>query len=315
MDEAIAAIVVSFNTRALTLRCLETLLAAGDSIAEIVVVDNGSVDGSVEAMEGLSEKVRVIRAGRNLGFGAANNLGMRSTSSRYVALVNSDAFVEPDAMRVLRKHLLSRPQVGVVGPLLLNADGSRQESCFHFPTPGRAWLENSGLLWLGKRIHREPVLSAGRVEWVSGACLMVRREVIEQVGGFDEAFFLYSEETDWQRRIRNAGWSVEWEPAARVVHLGGASGGIASLVVREYFYSGVDRYFLKHHGVPGVMALRGATFFGALLRGILGVFGGGVLRPGGYTLWLLNRQLTHRFPLSATSKQDGGVGQEILKAG
>ena len=303
MDDSIGGIVGGFNTRELTGGGLKAPLEVGDSISEIIVVDNGSVDGSAEAVEQLASKIRVIRAGRNLGFGSANNLGIRNSHAEYLALVNSDAFVEKDTLQVLQRYLASDSNVGVVGPLLLNADGSCQESRFRFPTPGRAWMENCGLMWLLNRLapRKRPAIGED-VDWLSGACLLVRREVIDGTGGFDETFFLYSEETDWQRRIRFAGWSVHFVPTARAVHLGGGSAGGASLVVREYFFEGVDRYFRKHHGVCGLILLRGATVFGVFVRGIFNW----VNIPGRQTLdqawWLLKRQLTRGFPVVVSDR-------------
>jgi GT2 family glycosyltransferase len=129
----------------------------------------------------------VIRLSQNIGFGPANNMGVGSTTSPFVALVNSDAFVFPGALQTLRDYLLANPKVGVVGPRLLNVDGSMQESRFSFPNPVRAWAENLGLATIMKWINRDGLLSQGPVEWLSGACLMFRREVWERVGGFDES--------------------------------------------------------------------------------------------------------------------------------
>ena len=309
-DAAVAAVVVSFNTRKFTVRCVQALLDSDAPLREILVVDNASSDGSAAAVEALSARVRVIRAGRNLGFGAANNLGMRSSSADYFALVNSDAFVEGCALGRLRDHLLNHPKVGVVGPQLLNEDGSPQESRFYFPTPLRAWWENLGGPRLSAKPPGNPHRESVRVEWLSGACLMIRRAVWEEVGGFDESFFLYSEETDWQRRIVNAGWEIHWVNAARVMHVGGGSGVGASLGTKEYFYEGVDRYFRKYHGITGVLLLRAAMVVGVLLRWMAWKLGAGegVSRERVASWrWLLTRQLTRGMP-QWTRKNAGSAG-------
>ena len=309
-DASVAAVVVSFNTRKFTLRCVQALLNSDACLHEILVVDNASSDGSAAAVEALSARVRVIRAGRNLGFGAANNLAMRSSSADYFALVNSDAFVEGGTLGCLRDYLLKHPKVGVVGPQLLNEDGTPQESRFCFPTPLRAWWENLGGPRLISKPPGNPHRKLRRVEWLSGACLMIRRAVWEEVGGFDESFFLYSEETDWQRRIVDAGWKIHWVNAARAIHVGGGSGEGASQGTREYFYEGVDRYFRKYHGIRGVLLLRAATVVGVLLRWTawkLG-FGERVSRERvANWRWLLTRQLTRGMP-QQTRRNRGSTG-------
>lgn len=300
--EAIDVVVVSYNTRELTLRCVDCLLASRNVKIDVVVVDNGSSDGTLEALAHLSPRVHMIPLTNNVGFGGANNIGLRRGCAPYVALINSDAFVEPDTLFQLVEYMESHPRVGVVGPRILNEDGSVQKSCFHFPTPQRAWLENTGIVWLlDKLAPITNVLKRGAiwvhpVEWLSGAALMVRREVIGDVGGFDERFFLYSEETDWQYRIRQSGWQILWVPEVQVVHLGGGTGGGGGSVrVRECFFESVDRYFRKHYGLIGVLQLRAATALGAGIRLIVGwVFRKENPASVSYS-WLLRRQLTKGF--------------------
>lgn len=299
-NDEISAVVVSYNTRELTVRCVESLLSCG-SVREVCVVDNASLDGTVEALAALpipkGTRLLVKRLKENIGFGRANNRGFEEVRGGYIALVNSDAFVSLGAMEGLRSYLQAHPEAGVVGPCLLNADGSFQESRFAFPSPARAWAENTGVLALlkiagmGAPMDRR---SAGRVDWLGGACLMVRREVWADTGGFDSAFFLYSEETDWQRRIQNQGWEIHWVPEIAVTHLGGGSGLAEREAVREHFFEGVDRYFWKHHGKIGVVSLRCAMIIGAVLRWIREA-----AKPMGHTslpAWILHRQMTREFP-------------------
>ena len=303
----VCCVVVSFNTKALTLRCLAAFREAACVVSEVCVVDNASSDETVSLLMDSAywndlEQIRkkntpvlsVISLSQNIGFGPANNMGVGSTTSPFVALVNSDAFVFPGALQTLRDYLLANPKVGVVGPRLLNSDGSMQESRFPFPNPARAWAENLGLAGIMKWINRESGLSQGPVEWLSGACLMFRREVWERVAGFDESFFLYSEETDLQRRVRLSGWEVHWVPEAVVTHLGGSSGVGMREAVREYFFEGIDRYFLKHYGRWGAVSLRAATATGAALRWVRSVLGGRGQRHELY--WILKRQLSRKFP-------------------
>lgn len=269
----VCVIIVSFNTCDLTLTCLRHLHAALDGVtSQVIVVDNASQDGSVEAVAERFPQVELVASDRNLGFGAANNVGMRRGAGRYVLLLNSDAFVEPTAIGELIDYLENHPQAAMVGPKLLNADGSTQRSCFRYPTPARAWLENTGIARLFKSRSRLGDYrnwahdEAGAVDWAVGACLLVRRQVIDQVGGFDERFFMYAEETDWQKRIRDAGWTIHFTPEARVTHLGGASGASDRAGINAYFFTSLDLYQSKHYGLMGLICFRGAMVVGALLR-------------------------------------------------
>jgi len=305
---AISAVIVSFNTRELTLKCLQTLRAELDGLsAEILVVDNGSTDESVEAVRESFPEVHVIENGRNTGFGAANNVAMLQSRGRYLLLLNSDAFPRPGAIRTLIAHLDQHPEVGIVGPRLLNEDGSLQPSCFRFPSPLQAWLEN---LWLSACFGHESALgdyrrwthnSERRVEWIVGACMLLRREVFTEVGGFDERFFMYAEETDWQKRVRDAGWEVSFTPAAEVTHLGGASGASERARINRQFFESLDQYQRKHHGLAGLISLRCAMILGCGLRAALWAIAWFV-RPRQRALakskarmhsWLFLRQATH----------------------
>lgn len=270
----LSVVIVSYNTRQMTLECLRELYANRDGLAaEVWLVDNASHDGTPAAVREAFPHVNLIENDRNAGFGAANNQGMSRASAPFVLLLNTDAFVKPGAIAALVDYLKNHPDVGVVGPRLLNRDGSLQQSCFRFPSPLRCWMEN---LWVYAAIRNHPRISdyhhwphdrERRVDFVIGACLMVRREVFEKVGGFDERFFMYSEETDWQWRMRQAGWAVAFTPAAQVVHLGGGSGA-AGRINRQAFDS-LDYYEWKHHGLLGLISVRCAMTLGCLLRAIL----------------------------------------------
>jgi len=219
----ISAIVVSYNTRAMTLECLETLRGALAGMeSEVWLVDNASTDGTADAVAGAFPAVKLIANTANAGFGAANNQAMRSAAGKYFLLINSDAFPAADAVQAMVQYMDAHPEVALVGPRLLNRDGSLQRSCYPFPTPMRAFMEN---LWISKLCSgdsrmgdysRWPHDHERHVQWVSGACMLVRRTVYEQLGGFDEGFFMYHEETDWQRRMRDAGWEIGFTPAAQV---------------------------------------------------------------------------------------------------
>jgi GT2 family glycosyltransferase len=271
----ISIVLVSYNTRKMTLESLAAAYAElGNITAEVFVVDNASTDGSVAAIRDRFPLVKIIENSTNLGFGAANNLAMQSAAGKYILLLNTDAFLKPGALRALIDYLDASPQVAVVGPRLLNADGTLQVSCYPFPTPFRAWTEN---LWISKLAASGSALGDYRkwahdqerqVDWVVGACMLVRREAYEQVGGFDERFFMYAEEADWQRRMRDAGWQIAFTPAAQVTHLGGASGAAEKPRINRHFFESLDYYELKHHGLPGLLAVRLAMTIGCLGRAI-----------------------------------------------
>ena len=301
---SVDVIVVSFNTGDWPLRCVNALCSE-PAVASVCVVDNASTAGSREALiqrsyqqalSGEGARLRVECLAENRGFGAANNIGVGLTGSEFVALINSDAFVLSGALERMCAYLRSHREVGLVGPRLLNADGSFQESRFCFPSPARAWAENLGLVGVGKwlRLSRNRG-RAGAVDWLSGACLLVRREVWEKTGGFDEDFFLYSEETDWQVRIRQLGWMIHWVPEAVAIHLGGSSGVSQREVVREHFYESVDRYFLKHFGRVGALSLRCATVVGAALRWFGAVLCASTHRKKN-SAWVFLRQTTRALP-------------------
>lgn len=285
MNVMISAVIVSYNTRDLTLECLQTLGADLAGVpSEIFVVDNASTDGSVEAIRAAFPSAHVLANSENVGFGAANNQAMRRARGKYFLLLNSDAFPRPGAIPALMAYLDQNPTAGVAGPRLLNRDGTLQRSCYHFPTPGQAWRENLGisrLLSQGSPLadYRDwDHASEREVDFMIGACLLVRREVFGQLGGFDERFFMYQEEADWQRRINGAGWRVQFTPSAEVVHFGGESGKREQTRVNQHFFESLDKYALKHHGVTGFLLIRLAMLVGCSVRAILWL--GAVVIPG-----------------------------------
>ncbi|MEY5026083.1 MAG: hypothetical protein RLZZ244_1611 [Verrucomicrobiota bacterium] len=273
----LSVIIVSFNTRELTLGCLRHLFPELEHLrsrirSEVWVVDNASADGSAAAIRSEFPEVHLLQNTRNLGFGAANNLALRQAAGQFFLLLNSDAFLRPGAVRALLDYLRRTPRAGAVGPRLANPDGSLQVSCFRFPSPLRAWLENLGLARLlswHPRIadyHAWAHNSNRIVDFVSGACMLIRREAWQSTGDFDERFFLYSEEADWQRRMHDAGWLIGFTPAAQAVHFGGASGHANPQFINEHFFQSLDRYQHKHHGHNGFFSLRCAMSVGSLAR-------------------------------------------------
>jgi N-acetylglucosaminyl-diphospho-decaprenol L-rhamnosyltransferase len=261
----LSVIIVSWNVRDLLRACLSSVLRARDEglELEVIVVDNVSADGSVEMVRCEFPQVRVIANSENRGFTGGNNQGMAASGARYLMLLNPDTEVRGGALQTLVAYLEAHAAVGAVGPQLLNPDGSVQSSRRRFPTLAVAFFEST---WLQSRmprglLRRYYVQDHGddetlAVDWVTGAALILRRTVYEQVGGLDEGFFMYSEELDWCRRIKAAGWQVVYLPAAQVVHYEGKSSDQALPARHINFQSSKIRYFRKYHGRTAAAALR-----------------------------------------------------------
>ena len=260
----LSVIIVSWNVRELLTRCLASLRAAGIGSWEIIVVDNASSDGSAAMVRQHFPQVRLIANDSNLGFTHGNNQGLAASQGRYVLLLNPDTEVVGEAVATLLTFLDAHPDVGVVGPQLRYPDGSIQPSRRRFPTLATAFVESTVLqpLFAGSRLLRRYYVAdrpddvTQDVDWLVGACLLVRREAIAQAGPLDEGFFMYAEELDWCRRIKQAGWRIVYLPAAQVIHYEGKSSE-QNLAARDIrFHSSKVRYFRQHHGAWQAELLR-----------------------------------------------------------
>jgi N-acetylglucosaminyl-diphospho-decaprenol L-rhamnosyltransferase len=267
----VSVVVVTWNAREHIGRCLEEV-AGGPW--ETIVVDNASTDGTPAFVAERFPAVRLVELPENRGFGAANNEGMRIARGRYFLLLNSDAWPVGDAVERLVAFADEHAEAAVVGPRLLNPDGSLQPSVRGFPT---LWRLATEYLFLRKLAPRSAILnsfygarfdhaSVREVDWLYGPCLLVRREAADAVGLFDEDYFLFSEETDWCYRFHAAGWKVLFFPGAEFVHLGGASHG--GRQYRENLRSHL-RFFAKHRGPGEVERARRLLLAGTRLRGVL----------------------------------------------
>lgn len=240
----VSAVVVSFNSADDLPDCLRSLRSEG--VADVVVVDNASADSSVEVVRRLDPDARVVQTGANLGFGTAANRGVAVTTGDHLLILNPDTVVEPGTVKALSEALDRDPGLAAVGPRLENVDGSLYPSVRRFPDLmvafGHAFL---GLVWprnpATRRYrmldwdHDQPAPS---VDWVSGACVLVRRSAFEMVGGFDEGYFMYVEDVDLCWRLGQAGWRIGYEPAGRVVHaLGGSSRLVPYRMIAEHHRS------------------------------------------------------------------------------
>jgi GT2 family glycosyltransferase len=284
---AVAVVVVNYRTGPLVVRSLEALRpqVEGRPGTEVVVVDNASPDESASIVEdsiranGWGEWARLERSPVNGGFGAGNNLAIRLLMARpdppdAVWLLNPDTVVEAGALEALADHLTADPRCGIAGSQLVEADGSPWPYAFRFPSwqgeleTASAW----GLVTRWVADHAVAMRMADQpaaVDWVSGASMMVRRSVFEQVGLFDEGFFLYFEETDLMRRAHAAGWTTWYVPASRVMHIAGQSTLVTSRDAARrrrpgYWFESRRRYFVKHHGRAYAVAADAAYVLGRL---------------------------------------------------
>lgn len=251
----LSIVIVSWNVRDLLRRCLASIAPTGIS-CEIFVVDNASSDGSPGMVEAQFPAVHLIANDDNCGFTAANNQGLRRCQGRYSLLLNPDTEVVGCALEEMVRYMDQHPGVGALGPQLLYPDGSRQSSRRRFPTFATTLVESTIVQewWTDNRLLRRYYMSdtdddaIQAVDWVVGACLLVRRQVVDQVGGLDEGFFMYSEELDWCRRIKDEGWEVVYYPPARIIHHEGKSSEQVVPARHIHFQSSKVRYVRKHHG-------------------------------------------------------------------
>jgi GT2 family glycosyltransferase len=255
-NPGLEAVIVAYGPAESLDACLGSL---GRGIP-VTVVDNSSSVLTAEVAR--SHGALYVDAGRNLGFAAGVNLGLREIAARSgtdvdVLLLNPDAGIDADSVKQMQRQLRESPRVAAIGATQTEPDtGHTARVWWPFPTPFGAWMEAIGLSGL----HR-------RRDFTIGSVLLLRAEALAQLGGLDERFFLYAEETDWQYRARRAGWSIEVAEVT-ATHEGAGTGG--DPVAREtYFYASLERYVRKHHGAVGWWSFRTANLLGALVRGAL----------------------------------------------
>lgn len=248
----LSIIILNWNGRELLRNCLRTVCdnvsTFEPSSVETFVVDNASTDGSAEMVRAEFGDVRLIVNAENLGFARANNIGIRASRGRYVLLLNNDTLVPPGAFAALVAFMETHPDAGAVGPRLLRPDGTPQPYAFGGdPTPGYLLRRGISRLLLGRPLHDWATERVQAVDWVSGACLLARREAIELAGLLDEQIFMYFEDNDWCLRIRRAGWRVYYNPLVAITHIGGQ--GLARNPAAQRAYRESLRYFYgKHYG-------------------------------------------------------------------
>lgn len=261
----LSVIIVNWNVRPLLQRALTSVFASWGTRPglEVIVVDNASTDGSPAMVAAEFPQVKLIVSSENRGFTGGNNLGLAHATGEFQLLLNPDTEVLDDALPRLVAYAQAHPDVGVIGPQLLNADGTVQASRRRFPTLDVLFTESTWLQALAPRaalaayyVEDRPDNVEQAVDWVTGAALLVRREAIAQVGPLDEGFFMYSEELDWCHRFRDAGWRVVYWPEARIIHHEGKSSEQVVPARHIYFQSSKVYYTRKYHGHGAAALLR-----------------------------------------------------------
>ena len=295
----LSIVIVTWNARDVLLDCLASIerelrarRGPGRIETETLVVDNGSQDGTVEAVRDRFPWAELIALPENVGFAAGNNVGLRHARGRHAVLLNSDTVVLPDALERCVRYLDAHPDVGVVGPQLLNPDGSKQ-NCIHAYPSLLTELVPKGLLetlspgrFPSKRFaHPAPI----DVDAVLGACLFVRREVLDEVGPMPEDYFFFLEETDWCWRIRRAGWRIVHVPDARVIHVFGASTKKKMpAATRIEYHRSLYHFFRKNRGAGAATAVRALRVAKGLLYVTLGAVPA-LVSPRARERWRQNR--------------------------
>lgn len=259
----LAVVIVSWNVRDYLAECLASIYAdlrRSGLLGEVWVVDNGSTDGTLALLDDIFLNTHVIKNQHNVGFGAANNQGMRAAAAlapRHFLLLNPDTIIRPGALRAMVCCLDEQPKAGMVGPRLVYGDGRFQHSAFTFPgvaqlafdlwpLPGR--LYDSRLNGRYARRQYQPNNAPFEVDFILGAAMLVRRDVADRTDGFDEDFHMYCEEIDWCRRIRKAGWRIYTVPAAEIVHYGGSSTGQVPARSVVNLWASRSQLYRRHHG-------------------------------------------------------------------
>lgn len=273
----LSIIIINWNTKQLLLGCLDSLSAQKrDNKYEIIIVDNGSTDGSQDAVKKEYPSVRLVENERNLGFAKANNIGIRVSSGRYICLVNSDVKVLDGSIDLLCEYMDQNPDVGMTGPKLLYPDLRLQDSCRSFPS---LWNNFCSSFFLSRIFPKSKFFSSEhmryfahdkicKVDYLAGAFLAVKRAAIDQVGLLDEKFFIYSEEVDWCKRFWKAGWEVVFFPESRAIHFIRGSSSRQPIRFALEQQRARLQYWDKHHGLMARFTLRLILGFECLIKAI-----------------------------------------------
>ena len=277
----LAVIILNYRTAQLSADCLDSLASELEPGIQVIVVDNASGDGSADAIarhiesRGFGAWARVLCSPVNGGFSAGHNLALRAIPARMYVLLNSDTLVRPRALAELRRVLLDRPDVGLVGPSFEGAQGELLESCHELPHPISELVRSANIGLVSAALRRyalRPRYSHLPLEpgWMPFACIAFRRELLDVVGMLDDGYFMYFEDVDYCLRVRDAGFKLLYWPRARIVHLVGKSSNVtavdaASKRAPRYYYEARTRFYAKHFGLAGLLLANVAWLAGRTL--------------------------------------------------
>ncbi|WKL05013.1 glycosyltransferase family 2 protein [Paenibacillus amylolyticus] len=269
-------IIVNYNTRQLTLDCLASVYATHTSYRlEIIVIDNASHDGSVEAIREVYPSVQLIANNHNTGFAVANNQGIKVAIGRYILLLNSDTVIQPDTLQTMVGFMDRHPEMGASGCKVILPDGSLDKACKRgFPTPSASFYYAFGISRLFPDRPKFNQYQLGHlspddeypVDCLVGAFMLVRRETIEQIGGLDETFFMYGEDIDWCYRIKEAGWGIFYYPRTYIVHYKGGSARRKPLKITYEFHRAMWVFHRKHYAKKYNLLTNTAVWVGISLK-------------------------------------------------
>ncbi len=253
-------IIVNYNTKTLLKNCLNSIFVNCQlNDFEVIVVDNDSRDGSIEMLDkNFKDKVKIIANKENIGFGPANNQGAQIAKGEYLFFLNSDTIIKDDILTLIKNFLETNSQVGIVSPCLLLENGTKQEFAFgNFPTLFNSVFRKIDIKNTNNNKPRE-------VDWVSGAALIIRKNIFKKVGGFDENFFMYFEDVDLCKRVWDLGYKIMILPQFFLVHLGGKSIDI-DRQRKKYYYTSQDYFYKKHYGYLVMYLMKFARWFFIIL--------------------------------------------------
>jgi GT2 family glycosyltransferase len=272
MNVILSLIIVNYNTQDLVIQCIQSVKNHLKGMTyELILVDNGSNDQCLELAKQILPDIITIKNTDNLGFASANNQGLRRAKGKYLCLLNSDTILIENLFSDAIQYFENNPKVGIIGPRVLNDDKSLQVSFGKYHSLFIEMLrtlnvESKYKKWIMKNDQKKWGLRPHQVDWVSGCCLLIRRDVIHQIGYLDEAFFLFNEEVDWCKRASNYQWQIVYFPQNAIIHIGSKS------AVKNYYlfiyqrYISRLKYFQKHHSRSTVLIFLFMNIIAILIR-------------------------------------------------
>ena len=286
----ISVSIINYRTGALTIAAAQSVLDdLGDRDASVIIVDNASNDGSAEEISDWIQdksdpRLRLVRSASNSGFSGGHNQGIAAAGQTDQHLVlNSDALLRPGFFDAILRAADEHPKTGMLAPRLEDEDGTPQVSCFRFPSPASELIRGAGSGPLTSLLRRRTVAlgtdpDPREIEWASFACILLRGDMIAQLGPMDEGYFLYFEDAEYALRARRAGWRIAFVPDARAVHFRGGSGPVKALQAAKkrlpaYYWRSRARFMRQAHGLPGPLLANFAWATGRVVASLRVLFG------------------------------------------